>query len=220
MSPGLPSRPTTALYLPHIAWPPPGSWSLMLPQVALCTPPALLAASTTHRRWPPGAVYCLQAGTWSMPEVAGTDQPPPRHSHSLSAHNGTLVLLGGTSGTSVLGDMWWYTIDTATWAQVSPACPQSAPSCLGTPRITGHTASVVGDRLIVLGGRSPEQEFQTQVGKRSPPAFVPVCMHHDASLGVPSIFAPLASLRPPLQPQPTAHRGPDSWTLRQADLRV
>lgn len=96
--------------------------------------------------------------------MEGAERPSARHSHSMSLYNGTLLVLGGSTGTSILADLWRYVIATGVWTKLPAMCQGSAAACVPTPRLAGHTASVAGDKLIVLGGRSPTHEFQTKVG--------------------------------------------------------
>jgi hypothetical protein len=83
---------------------------------------------------------------WSAFSVA----PPPRTNASVvldDAHR-RLLVFGGASDSTYLGDLWEYRIDTQTWAPISTA---GGPS----PRYA-HSAVIdpVNHRLIVFGGET------------------------------------------------------------------
>jgi hypothetical protein len=100
---------------------------------------------------------------WYQSSAAG---PSPRDGHSMVAYGGMLVLFGGfyhnvssgsyvdcskpTDGCAWYNDLWTYTVATNKWTKLSIS---GAPS----PR-QGHSAVVIGDRMIIFGGQNSKQQ--------------------------------------------------------------
>jgi hypothetical protein len=65
------------------------------------------------------------AGTWT--QVPTPVAPPGRVGAGMAydAGRSRVVLFGGQSGSTALGDVWEYTGASGTWAQITPAVPQS-----------------------------------------------------------------------------------------------
>ena len=71
------------------------------------------------------------------------DGPAARSGHSAVVYNGKLHVMGGiASAGDVYRDAWRYDSQTNLWTKVSE----------GGPTLTDHSAAIVGDRMIVIGG--------------------------------------------------------------------
>ncbi|WPH01615.1 Hypothetical protein R9X50_00446300 [Acrodontium crateriforme] len=75
--------------------------------------------------------------------------PPARTNHTMITYGDKLYLFGGTDGVHWFNDVWAYTPQSNTWAQLE--CIGYIPS----PR-EGHSAALVGDVMYIFGGRTEE----------------------------------------------------------------
>ena len=75
--------------------------------------------------------------------------PPARTNHTMITYGDKLYLFGGTDGVHWFNDVWAFTPQTNSWAQLE--CIGYIPS----PR-EGHAAALVGDVMYIFGGRTEE----------------------------------------------------------------
>jgi len=90
--------------------------------------------------------------TWQQLSCSGT-LPPPRYGHSATIVGQSMIVFGGQDGKQQFNDIWVLEIiDPWTWTSV--------PSCGPSPAVrTRHTATCVGDTIIVYGGFSRETRY-------------------------------------------------------------
>jgi len=107
-----------------------------------------------------------EGGTFTLWYQSTAAGPSPRNGHSTVAYGGTLVLFGGfyhnvsnaayTNCASKLdacvwyNDLWTYTVATDKWAKLSISGVPSARQ--------GHSAVVIGDRMLIFGGQNAQQQ--------------------------------------------------------------
>eukprot|EP00657_Telonema_sp_P-1_P005682 TRINITY_DN2324_c0_g1_i1.p1 TRINITY_DN2324_c0_g1~~TRINITY_DN2324_c0_g1_i1.p1 ORF type:complete len:568 (-),score=67.45 TRINITY_DN2324_c0_g1_i1:54-1757(-) len=92
---------------------------------------------------------------WKLVTPVSSHRPVGRQGHSLSGSDSlsTILLYGGSSGTTVLGDTWMFDPVSSTWAQ---AIPTQSPGPL-----TGHTAISVADKTTIFGGTDGSEAGET-----------------------------------------------------------
>lgn len=85
--------------------------------------------------------------------------PTPRFGHSVAVYNGALYMFGGMiKNTNVVNELWRY--DGRSWTVLRNDDSQymrirHSPELRGPLKSMGHTANVVGDRMIVIFGHNP-----------------------------------------------------------------
>ena len=84
--------------------------------------------------------------TWKRATATG-EPPSPRRAHSAVFSNGKLYIFGGGDGKKALNDLHSLTIGESELAWAKLATTGTAP-----PVRAYHTASVVGQSMIVIGG--------------------------------------------------------------------
>jgi hypothetical protein len=89
--------------------------------------------------------------SWAKVEPTGGVEPPARYSHTMLAYESALVVFGGERSAFSFGDVWMFDIPTGSWEFVTPTSSASPP-----PRFD-HTATLVGDTMVVYGGRSGKE---------------------------------------------------------------
>lgn len=80
-----------------------------------------------------------------------SSSPPARTNHTVITHNDKLYLFGGTDGKRWYNDTWCYDPAFNTWTELK--CTGFVPE-----PCEGHAATIVGDIMYVLGGRSSESK--------------------------------------------------------------
>jgi len=102
--------------------------------------------------------FAPAACTWTFLPAVGAGSPPPgRHDHAAVVRSGALYVFGGRGGGgAALDDFWKFTVATQEWVQL--------PTPPGAAARFGHTASVVGDAMLVYGGYlEASGEFTTEL---------------------------------------------------------
>ncbi|KAF0691290.1 Aste57867_17468 [Aphanomyces stellatus] len=131
--------------------------------------------SNGQRRWDGSSktykdlwVFDTESFAWIKPKVTGTP-PTPRHGHTMSLlEDGRILVFGGymlqTSGGGDISGEYHkdvYTLDTETMAWTRPRTMGDFP--LGT---FGHTTSLDGQKLYVVGGWSGTERSQIYMGDK------------------------------------------------------
>lgn len=116
------------------------------------------------------AVSQVPGRTWTLVEPPpGTSTPSPRAGHAGVTHGGTLYVIGGERASVAFNDVWALDMEGArragkgengasakavlgAWSYVVPASFEAPP-----PRYD-HAAVVIGDRVVVHGGRGGGDE--------------------------------------------------------------
>eukprot|EP01054_Gregarina_sp_Poly1_P004637 Gregarina_sp_Poly_1__4636@NODE_247_length_10750_cov_169_692315_g217_i0_p1_GENE_NODE_247_length_10750_cov_169_692315_g217_i0NODE_247_length_10750_cov_169_692315_g217_i0_p1_ORF_typecomplete_len879_score99_02Kelch_3/PF13415_6/9_3e05Kelch_3/PF13415_6/0_00054Kelch_3/PF13415_6/1_4e07Kelch_3/PF13415_6/1_6e06Kelch_3/PF13415_6/1_2e03Kelch_6/PF13964_6/0_46Kelch_6/PF13964_6/0_018Kelch_6/PF13964_6/3_3Kelch_6/PF13964_6/1_6e06Kelch_6/PF13964_6/1e02Kelch_6/PF13964_6/1_3Kelch_4/PF13418_6/57Kelch_4/PF13418_6/0_1 len=94
-------------------------------------------------------LYNLANGVWRIPQNQGS-APSARGGHSSTvAGDDKLVIFGGWDGVQTLKDCWIWSRASEQWTEVDMSLGPVVPG----PR-TDATLSLLGDKLILLGGRS------------------------------------------------------------------
>jgi len=93
---------------------------------------------------------------WSDVTVEG-EAPPPRYSHSTVVYGDAVYVFGGERSSYAFNDVWKLEISgsTAKWTYITPMTASGTAAGAATvpsPRFD-HVAVVVGDDMIVMGGR-------------------------------------------------------------------
>ena len=96
--------------------------------------------------------------TWGQLEAAG-DPPSPRHAHTIvyDPVGDRIIVFGGQSGSTSLGDVWALTLSgTPAWSRLTPAGESPDPR-------HGHVAILdpLRQRMVVLGGLNWPTQFMS-----------------------------------------------------------
>ncbi|KAJ7392447.1 hypothetical protein OS493_012111 [Desmophyllum pertusum] len=99
------------------------------------------------------ARYNIKENMWEV--IQGSSEkhqgPSARYGHSLVAVNNCLILFGGTCKKGVVSnETWTFNITSRQWTMLINPFKQPVG-------VTGHTATVVGNEMIVLFGYSPTE---------------------------------------------------------------
>lgn len=103
------------------------------------------------------AVYVLDTITrrWTRPKF-DTAIPAPRRAHTAVLYRDKIWVFGGGNGVQALNDLWTLDvsvpIDKMKWEEIETQGKK--PTCRGY-----HTANLVGDVMIVLGGSDGKECF-------------------------------------------------------------
>jgi hypothetical protein len=91
------------------------------------------------------AIFNIETREWQQPTVSGS-VPPPLRGHSLSLVGSKIYLIGGINPSSVpSSDVFVLDIEKNEWSHVAPTGPVP-------PHRWGHSATVVGDKIVMFGG--------------------------------------------------------------------
>lgn len=84
---------------------------------------------------------------WSTPQTTGQG-PSKRSGHAMTATKSHLVVFGGFNGSSILADMFVFSLHTYEWTQLSLGGP------LPLPAVYGHSMSAVphSNAVVIFGG--------------------------------------------------------------------
>ncbi|XP_012937027.2 attractin [Aplysia californica] len=96
--------------------------------------------------------YIPRNKTWEQPTEIGMS-PLSRYGHSAVYYKNAFFIYGGVSNTRVLKDFWKYDIVGKSWSEFSP----------GPRNISGHTAHVYEDTMIVFFGYSSDFGYSSKV---------------------------------------------------------
>ncbi len=142
-------------------------------------------------------LYILDLTTraWSPVEPNSEIVPPPRYAHSMNIVGRQLLIFGGSGSDGVAyNDLWIFDFETLLWLR--PALAGVPPE----PR-SYHSASLVGDKILVFGGKWQKTWYNDVV-----------------ILDIPSrTWVPLA-LAPPTEGQALAPRGYHTATVVNDNL--
>ncbi|MBN2113181.1 MAG: hypothetical protein JW785_03535 [Acidimicrobiia bacterium] len=96
-------------------------------------------------------VYDPAARTWE--ERSPAVSPPARHAHAMAydAQSDRVVLFGGDTGSSWLGDTWAYDADTDTWVEITT---EEAPWPVAQQAMAYDPSA---DRVVLWGGADREE---------------------------------------------------------------
>lgn len=97
-------------------------------------------------------VFDTVISQWSQPLQMNLGVPTPRAAHGLCAVGKNLVIMGGRDTEDRQNDIHIFDTETRKW-DMNMKCKGVSPS----PR-SFHTASAVGNRVVVLGGRGKENQ--------------------------------------------------------------
>ena len=94
---------------------------------------------------------------WSTADVFAKIRPGPRYWGSCVMMNERLIIFGGTEGVvRNYGDLWAFSLREHTWKRLEWVYRWSAGQHMVLSHLAGsryaHTANIVGDELLVLGG--------------------------------------------------------------------
>ena len=101
-------------------------------------------------------VYSDANGAWRYVRPTGA-QPSPRMAYSACKHGDLLYVFGGKDQQgSVLKDLWTFNLRTEQWQDQTPKtlAMDAALNTLTLAGVHGHSAEIVGDRMVVFGGYS------------------------------------------------------------------
>ena len=91
--------------------------------------------------------------------VTNVSSPPGRFGHSAVTHYNegmgefVMLMFGGTDGMTVFNDVWQLSLSTLTWKQLVPSrVDQHAKTNSRIIRVFGHSASMIGHKMVVYGG--------------------------------------------------------------------
>ncbi|XP_039175301.1 tip elongation aberrant protein 3-like isoform X2 [Crotalus tigris] len=82
---------------------------------------------------------------WAPVSVASSGgSPGPRHGHSAVVYSNGMYLFGGLMGLSEQKDFWMWDFIATNWSSIRRS--------QGPPRVVGHSALILEDSMLVLGG--------------------------------------------------------------------
>lgn len=99
------------------------------------------------------ARYNIKENTWEVIQASSEKYqgPSARYGHSLIAYDNCLILFGGTCEKGVVSnETWTFNITLRQWTLLKNHVDKPVG-------VTGHTATVVGNDMIVLFGYSPDR---------------------------------------------------------------
>nr|XP_040574735.1 attractin-like [Lepeophtheirus salmonis] len=108
--------------------------------------------------------YIKSSGTnqleWKRVHFEGEKAPSPRYGHTAVIHDNRIYMYGGTMRSGHISkEIWSFHLQTYRWERISTTkgpCMNSGINALCGPlHITGHTATVIENRMIVIFGHSP-----------------------------------------------------------------
>ncbi|CAL1533125.1 unnamed protein product [Lymnaea stagnalis] len=100
--------------------------------------------------------YDLHSAWWEL--VNDTEKSPwpwPRYDHSAVFYKNCLYVYGGTQGNEIVQDFWQYNITNNTWTVLKP----------GPKNVTGHTAHVIKDSMIIIFGYSADYGYLNEISQ-------------------------------------------------------
>ncbi|GFS18350.1 attractin protein 1 [Elysia marginata] len=98
--------------------------------------------------------FIIASKTWLKAiEEQPTSNPWPRYGHTVVFHKGKFYLFGGVSKGKVKADLWSFDMATRRWTELAP----------GPRDLSGHTAHVVNDTMVVIFGYSSFYSYSNKV---------------------------------------------------------
>lgn len=119
----------------------------------------------------------LNDKTWSKPLTSGS-YPPPKACASMVSYKNKLYLFAGWTHCSayplnqdwkLFNDLHEFDLNENKWTLVKPTGHNASDQSISPPPLAGHSASVIGDRMIVYGGLLYSQGSN----------FNPICVNKD-----------------------------------------
>ncbi|EDO36874.1 predicted protein [Nematostella vectensis] len=102
--------------------------------------------------------YSLSNNTWEVLQLdPASPVPSRRYGHSMVVVNGSLVVFGGRVEGSEVNELWIFDTHLMSWQEVSPKGGNTPLA------VSGHSATVVGGKMVVLFGYGPEEGFTQKV---------------------------------------------------------
>jgi N-acetylneuraminic acid mutarotase len=98
------------------------------------------------------------ARRWARADFGGGTVPAPRRAHTAEHYRGRIYVFGGGNGTEAVNDVWALDVgahalpDRMRWDKLDVRGPR--PCARGY-----HTANVVGDVMIIIGGSDGKECF-------------------------------------------------------------
>eukprot|EP00096_Caligus_rogercresseyi_P010713 TRINITY_DN3998_c0_g2_i1.p1 TRINITY_DN3998_c0_g2~~TRINITY_DN3998_c0_g2_i1.p1 ORF type:complete len:1325 (+),score=211.17 TRINITY_DN3998_c0_g2_i1:165-4139(+) len=97
---------------------------------------------------------------WERVRFEGEKAPSPRYGHTAVIHDHRIYMYGGTMRSGHISkEIWSFHLSSYRWERISTTkgpCMNSGINALCGPlHITGHTATVIENRMIVIFGHSP-----------------------------------------------------------------
>ncbi|KAG8125212.1 hypothetical protein E2320_020446 [Naja naja] len=89
--------------------------------------------------------FHLDTKQWAPLLAASSgNNPGPRHGHSAVVYGNGMYLFGGLMGLSEQKDFWMWDFIATNWSSIRKS--------QGPPRLVGHSASILEDSMLILGG--------------------------------------------------------------------
>ncbi|KAK3741109.1 hypothetical protein QZH41_013937, partial [Actinostola sp. cb2023] len=88
--------------------------------------------------------------------------PKARYFHCAVLHQDTMVVHGGVTQDGVSNEMWYFNVKSPSWTQIVISGPKE-------PKVAGHTCTLVGDIITVIGGYEPHAGLNNKVYQYSIP---------------------------------------------------
>ncbi|KAJ7326013.1 Multiple epidermal growth factor-like domains protein 8 [Desmophyllum pertusum] len=88
--------------------------------------------------------YNLSSNTWSLVEVnqLKSSLPSARYLHSAVLHTDAMLIYGGLTEYSADDSLWLFNVTTLRWNKLTS----------NGPKVAGHTATLAGDDMVIIGG--------------------------------------------------------------------
>ncbi|XP_067942399.1 uncharacterized protein [Watersipora subatra] len=124
------------------------------------------------------------------------NRPSPRHYHSATLYNNSMIIVGGVNNLNPVTDMWSWSFSSCTWTKIK--------ALSNNPIVYGHTAVKLADSLFILGGQGQnglstavwEYKIDAFIWKKAATKFasavLPRC-HHASVLISPHIYSHYAT---------------------------
>ncbi|KAG1676691.1 Attractin-like protein 1 [Nymphon striatum] len=110
--------------------------------------------------------YNLDYSEWSTLNTFGDSTPPQRYGHSLVLHDDSMYMYGGLRDDGVILNDLWKLEKQGNWVRISvlvnPSECDQGRNCMSLAAV-GHTATAVGDKMIVIFGHNPKYGYLNSV---------------------------------------------------------
>ena len=101
--------------------------------------------------------YCFHTNGWKSLTVRGS-WPVPRSQHAMAAHSEGFFIFGGMlADGSHSNELWFFNTSSDLWAL------KATNSSIVPHAVTGHTLTVVGDWLYLIGGKTEDRVSRDSV---------------------------------------------------------
>ncbi|KAK3739855.1 hypothetical protein QZH41_009102, partial [Actinostola sp. cb2023] len=92
--------------------------------------------------------YSFSRNIWEIVVSSSnsSDEPSSRYGHSLVVYNNSLIIFGGIVKGRTVNELWSFSVITRLWTSKASSVPMP---------VSGHTATIVNTKMIVLFGYGP-----------------------------------------------------------------